>query len=105
MSVPSPSLLFHAKGPEACLLSVASGFIKLLVSKPKARVLGSTLSVLKCETSKVLKEDRKQFWQTRSYDSNVESQDKFVEKLRGTFIAIRLSAGWWSARGVPLEQL
>lgn len=56
--------------------------VHLLVSEPKVRVLGSTLDVLKCQTSKVLKGDRKQFWQTRYYDFNVESHDKLVEKLR-----------------------
>jgi putative transposase len=56
--------------------------VHLLVSEPKMYVLGSTLNVLKCETSKVLKADRKQFWQTRYYNFNVESHDKFVEKLQ-----------------------
>ena len=56
--------------------------VHLLLSKPKQQPLGTTLNVLKAETSKRLKGDRERFWQTRYYDFNVITQPKFVEKLR-----------------------
>jgi putative transposase len=39
--------------------------VHLLLSEPKVHSLDTTLSVLKGETSKLLKGDRTQFWQTR----------------------------------------
>jgi putative transposase len=60
--------------------------VHLLLSEPKRHALATTISVLKGETSKRLKGDRKQFWQTRYYDFNVFTHSKFVEKLR--YIAI-----------------
>jgi putative transposase len=56
--------------------------VHLLLSEPKLHSLATILSVLKGETSKLLKGDRKQFWQTRYYDFNVITQRKFVEKLQ-----------------------
>ena len=56
--------------------------IHLLMSEPEAHTLATTLSVLKGETSKRLRGDRAQFWQTRYYDFNVFTQKKFAEKLR-----------------------
>ena len=56
--------------------------VHLLLSEPRKRALDITLSVLKGETSKKLRGERKQFWQTRYYDFNVLTQPKFVEKLR-----------------------
>jgi putative transposase len=55
--------------------------VHLLLSEPTVHSLGTTMSVLKGETSKLLKGDRPQFWQNRYYDSNVFTQDKFVEKI------------------------
>ena len=55
--------------------------VHLLLGEPKHHSLATTLSVLKGETSKLLKGDRPQFWQTRYYDFNVFTQDKFVEKI------------------------
>ena len=56
--------------------------VHLLVSEPKRYQLATTLNVLKAETSKRLKGDRKQFWQIRYHDFNVITHKKFVEKLR-----------------------
>ena len=56
--------------------------VHLLLSEPKRHALATTISVLKGKTSKRLKGDRKQFWQTRYYDFNVFTHSKFVEKLR-----------------------
>jgi putative transposase len=56
--------------------------VHLLVSEPKLYPLATTLSVLKGETSKLLKGDRAQFWQVRYYDFNVLTHRKHVEKLR-----------------------
>jgi putative transposase len=56
--------------------------VHLLLSEPKVQSLGTTLSVLKGETSKVLKDERAQFWQTRYYDFNVLTRKKLVEKIR-----------------------
>jgi putative transposase len=56
--------------------------VHLLLSEPKMQSLGTTLSVLKGETSKVLKGERAQFWQTRYYDFNVLTRKKLVEKIR-----------------------
>ena len=55
--------------------------VHFLLSEPKIGSLASTLRVLKGETSKHLKADRKQFWQTRYYDFNVHSEKKRIEKL------------------------
>jgi putative transposase len=56
--------------------------VHLLLSEPKLQRLEDTIRVLKGETSKRLKGDRKQFWQRRYHDFNVFTHDKFVEKLR-----------------------
>jgi putative transposase len=56
--------------------------VHLLLSEPKLRPLATIISVLKGETSKLLKGSRTQFWQTRYYDFNVFTQPKFVEKLQ-----------------------
>jgi putative transposase len=56
--------------------------VHLLISEPKLHKLATTLNVLKSETSKRLKGDRRQFWKTRYYDFNVLTQAKLVEKLR-----------------------
>jgi putative transposase len=56
--------------------------VHLLLSEPSLQRLDNTLRVLKGQTSKLLKDSRAQFWQTRYYDFNVFTQAKFVEKLR-----------------------
>jgi putative transposase len=56
--------------------------VHLLLSEPKHQSRANTMRVLKGETSKLLKQDREQFWQPRYYDFNVLTQHKFVEKLR-----------------------
>ena len=56
--------------------------VHLLLTEPRLHSLATTLSVLKGETSKLLKRERSQFWQTRYYDFNVITQLKFIEKLR-----------------------
>jgi putative transposase len=52
------------------------------MSEPRLQLLSDTMRVLKGETSKRLKGDRKHFWQTRYYDFNVLTHRKHVEKLR-----------------------
>jgi putative transposase len=56
--------------------------VHLLLSESRHRPLATTISVLKGQTSKLLKGTRPQFWQIRYYDFNVFTQPKFVEKLR-----------------------
>jgi len=56
--------------------------VHLLMSEPKTHSLATTLSVLKGETSRQLKDGQKQFWQTRYFDRNIITQNEFVEKLR-----------------------
>ena len=58
-----------------------SEHVHLLLSEPKQHPLSTTLNVLKAETSKLLKGDHEQFWQTRYYDFNVLTHKKHVEKL------------------------
>jgi hypothetical protein len=53
----------------------------LLLGEPKLHSHAITISVLKGETSKLLKGDRPQFWQTRYYEFNVFTQKKFAEKI------------------------
>src|ERR1700753_2527656 len=55
--------------------------IHLLVSEPEVRTLASTMRVLKGETSKHLKGNRKHFWYPRYYDFNVFTRKKRLEKL------------------------
>lgn len=56
--------------------------VHLLLSEPKRHTLSATLNVLKAETSKHLKGDRKQFWQVRYYDFSILTTGKQREKLR-----------------------
>jgi putative transposase len=56
--------------------------VHLLVSEPKAHSLATTISVLKGETSKLLRGSHQQFWQVRYFDFNVLTHAKLVEKLR-----------------------
>jgi putative transposase len=63
---------------------VMPNYVHLLISEPKHHLLADTLRALKTETSKKLKGDRKQFWQSRYYDRNIITQKEFVEKLRYT---------------------
>jgi len=56
--------------------------VHLLLSEPKAQPLATSLNVLKAETSRRLKDERKQFWQTRYYDFNLVATGKFGEKLQ-----------------------
>jgi len=56
--------------------------VHLLLTEPENQPLKSTLNVLKAETSKLLKGDRKQFWQIRYYDFNVFTAAKRIEKLK-----------------------
>jgi putative transposase len=56
--------------------------VHMLLTEPKLQSLSTTLSVLKGETSKLLKGKRVHFWQTRYHDFNVLSHAKHVEKVR-----------------------
>lgn len=55
--------------------------VHMLVSEPEVRLLGSTLRVLKGETSKRLKGSGAHFWYARYYDFNVFTRKKRLEKL------------------------
>ena len=55
--------------------------VHMLLSEPKLHPLATTLSVLKGETSKLLKGDRPHFWKTRYYDFNILTSKKLWEKL------------------------
>src|SRR5271168_1009982 len=52
--------------------------VHLLLSEPRDQPLATTLSALKGESSKLLKAERKQFWQTRYYDFNILTHSKFT---------------------------
>jgi putative transposase len=56
--------------------------VHLLINESFAIPLAMFLKSLKQETSRRLKGERKQFWQTRYYDFNVHSPEKFSEKVR-----------------------
>ncbi len=56
--------------------------VHLLMSEPKRYPLAITLGVIKGETSKLLKGERKQFWQIRYHDFNVFTVPKHREKLK-----------------------
>jgi putative transposase len=56
--------------------------VHLLLTEPKLQKLSTTMSILKGETSKLLKASRKQFWQVRYYDFNVLTDKKRIEKLK-----------------------
>jgi len=56
--------------------------VHILISEPNIGNLASTLRVLKGETSRRLKDGRKQFWQRRYHDFNVFTEEKRIEKLR-----------------------
>ena len=55
--------------------------VHLLLSEPKHLKLAETFRALKTQTSRRLKGDREQFWQTRYFDRNIITQTEFVEKL------------------------
>jgi putative transposase len=56
--------------------------VHLLTDEPKIRTLASFLRVVKGESSKLLKDSRERFWQTRYYDFNTFTTGKFVEKVQ-----------------------
>jgi putative transposase len=56
--------------------------VHLLMTEPKIGTLASTLRVLKGETSKLLRDTHKHFWQPRYYDFNVFTEVKRIEKLK-----------------------
>ena len=56
--------------------------VHLLLSEPKLHPLADTLRALKTQTSRKLKGERMQFWQTRYFDRNIITQDEFSEKLQ-----------------------
>jgi len=56
--------------------------VHLLTDEPETRTLSSFLRVLKGESSKLLKGSREKFWQTRYYDFNTFTTEKFVEKVQ-----------------------
>ena len=56
--------------------------VHLLMTEPKIGTLASTLRVLKGETSKLLRGNRKHFWLPRYYDLNIFTEAKRIEKLK-----------------------
>jgi putative transposase len=57
--------------------------IHLLTNEPAKETLATFLQILKQLTSRQLKSpDQKQFWQTRYYDFNVSSIEKYIEKVQ-----------------------
>ncbi len=56
--------------------------VHLLLSEPRHTKLEDILRALKAQSSRKLKGDRQQFWQTRYYDFNIFTHPKFVENLR-----------------------
>jgi putative transposase len=56
--------------------------VHLLTNESETRTLASFLSVVKGESSKLLKGHREKFWQTRYYDFNTFTTGKFVEKVQ-----------------------
>ena len=56
--------------------------VYLLVSEPDICRLATALNVLKFRTSRQLKADRKQFWQTRYHDVNLFTHRRWLNALR-----------------------
>ncbi len=58
--------------------------VHLLVSEPERRTLATAIQALKVSVAKLARAPRagEPFWQKRSYDHNIRSYAKFVEKLR-----------------------
>ena len=54
--------------------------VHLLINEPKAALLSKAVQALKLSVS--MRSRERPFWQAHSYDFNVSSHDKFVEKLR-----------------------
>lgn len=55
--------------------------VHLLLNEPPNILLDQFLKSFKQETSKLLKADRKQFWQTRYYDRNIRGPDQRAEVI------------------------
>jgi putative transposase len=57
--------------------------VHLLANEPAQATLATFLQIFKQLTARELKSpDQKQFWQSRYYDFNVSSEEKYVEKLQ-----------------------
>jgi REP-associated tyrosine transposase len=57
--------------------------VHLLTNEPAKETLATFLQILKQLTSRQLKSpDQKQFWQSRYYDFNVSSMEKYIEKVQ-----------------------
>jgi putative transposase len=57
--------------------------VHLLTNEPATGTLATFLQILKQLTSRQLKQpNQKQFWQSRYYDFNVSTPEKFTEKLQ-----------------------
>ncbi len=56
--------------------------VHILMTEPKVGTVASTLRVLKGETSKLLRGNRKHFWLPRYYDLNIFTEAKRIEKLK-----------------------
>jgi putative transposase len=57
--------------------------VHLLTNEPAKDTLATFLQILKQLTSRQLKSpDQKRFWQSRYYDFNVSSMEKYIEKVQ-----------------------
>jgi putative transposase len=56
--------------------------IHLLMNEPPAIVVAQFLKSFKQETSRLLKGDRKQFWQIRYYDRNISGEEERSSVIR-----------------------
>ena len=56
--------------------------LHLLMNEPPAILVDQFLKSLKQETSRLLKGDRKQFWQIRYYDRNISGEDERSDVIR-----------------------
>ena len=56
--------------------------LHLLMNEPPAILVAQFLKSLKQESSRLLKSDRKQFWQIRYYDRNINCEDERSNVIR-----------------------
>ena len=56
--------------------------VHLLINEPAGILVGQFLKVLKQQTSRLLKGDRKQFWQVRYYDRNIRGEEERTDVIR-----------------------
>ena len=73
----------HHQGLCIAAYVVMPEHVHLLTNEPVKDTLATFLQIFKQLSSRKMKSaDQKQFWQSRYYDFNVSSGEKFIEKLR-----------------------